>query len=145
MAEKQVRTCKKHGEMVHYWLVTKKTGRGRWRCRRCEGEAVLKRKQRVRRVLILEAGPNYFLGLDNPDDDQLGSVFSNDELKPELDVATLKYPWFSSIEYWFKTWPGTVPVASYLTVDPLTLIRCNTVPDWPSQIGCVRKMWVSET
>src|SRR5437667_3758940 len=50
-----------------------------------------------------------------------------------------------SIEYWFKTWPGTVPVASYLTLDPLTLIRCNTVPDWPSQIGCVRKMLVSET
>ena len=34
-----------------------------------------------KKVLILEAGPNYFLGLDNPDDTQLGSVFSNDELK----------------------------------------------------------------
>src|ERR1043166_7608886 len=34
-----------------------------------------------KKVLILEAGPNYFLGLDYPDDTQLGSVFSNDELK----------------------------------------------------------------
>src|SRR5258708_31743813 len=34
-----------------------------------------------KKVLILEAGPNYFLGLDNPDTSQLGSVFSNDELK----------------------------------------------------------------
>jgi hypothetical protein len=42
--------------MIHYWAVEKKTGRGRWRCRRCSGEAVLKRKQFVRRILILEAG-----------------------------------------------------------------------------------------
>ena len=34
-----------------------------------------------KKVLILEAGPNYFLGLDNPDPAQLSSVFSNDELK----------------------------------------------------------------
>ena len=32
-------------------------------------------------VLILEAGPNYLLGLDDHDSTQLGSVFSNDELK----------------------------------------------------------------
>jgi hypothetical protein len=42
--------------MVHYWAVDRSTGYGRWRCRRCSGEAVLKRKQRVRRVLVLEAG-----------------------------------------------------------------------------------------
>jgi hypothetical protein len=54
--EKQVRTCKKHGPQVHYWNVVKRTGYGRWRCRRCSGEAVLNRKQRVRRLLILEAG-----------------------------------------------------------------------------------------
>jgi len=34
-----------------------------------------------KKVLILEAGPNYLLGLDNPDSTQLGSLFSNDELK----------------------------------------------------------------
>ena len=33
------------------------------------------------KVLILEAGPNYFTGLDNPDTSQLTSVYSNDELK----------------------------------------------------------------
>jgi cytochrome c553 len=42
--------------MVHYWVVEKATGYGRWRCRRCSGEAVLKRKTFVRRLLILEAG-----------------------------------------------------------------------------------------
>jgi hypothetical protein len=54
--EKGLRVCKKHGEMVHYFAVDKRTGYGRWRCRRCSGEAVLKRKQWVRRVLILEGG-----------------------------------------------------------------------------------------
>ena len=34
-----------------------------------------------KKVLILEAGPNYFLGLDEPDPAKLGTVFSNDELK----------------------------------------------------------------
>jgi hypothetical protein len=53
---KEERDCRKHGRMVHYWAVDKRTGYGRWRCRRCSGEAVLKRKQWVRRVLILEGG-----------------------------------------------------------------------------------------
>jgi choline dehydrogenase-like flavoprotein len=34
-----------------------------------------------KKVLVLEAGPNYLVELDNPDATQLGSVFSNDELK----------------------------------------------------------------
>jgi gluconate 2-dehydrogenase alpha chain len=34
-----------------------------------------------KKVLILEAGPNYLLGLDAADSTKLGSVFSNDELK----------------------------------------------------------------
>src|SRR3954470_3832498 len=42
--------------MVHYWAVERGRGYGRWRCRRCSGEAVLKRKQWVRRLLVLEAG-----------------------------------------------------------------------------------------
>ena len=42
--------------MVHYRAVDKRTGYARWRCRRCSGEAVLKRKKLIRRLLILEAG-----------------------------------------------------------------------------------------
>jgi hypothetical protein len=53
---KAERGCRKHGRVIHYWAVDKWTGYGRWRCRRCSGEAVLKRKQWVRRLLILEAG-----------------------------------------------------------------------------------------
>ena len=33
------------------------------------------------KVLVLEAGSNYFEGLDNPDPSQMRSLFSNDELK----------------------------------------------------------------
>src|SRR5215212_11413020 len=54
--EQHERTCRKHGPMVHYRTVDQRTGYARWRCRRCSGEAVLKRKQWVRRLLILEAG-----------------------------------------------------------------------------------------
>lgn len=53
--EKAERLCQKHGLVVHYWNADK-NGSGRWRCRRCSGEAVLRRKQRIRRLLILEAG-----------------------------------------------------------------------------------------
>lgn len=42
--------------MLHYWAVERSTGYGRWRCRRCSGEAVLKRKQWIRRILIVEHG-----------------------------------------------------------------------------------------
>lgn len=54
--EKRERKCRRHGAVIHYWAVDRKTGYGRWRCRRCSGEAVLKRKRLVRRLLILEAG-----------------------------------------------------------------------------------------
>jgi hypothetical protein len=54
--EKQQRLCGKHGLMVHYLAVEKDTGYSRWRCRRCSGEAVLKRKQWIRRLLVLEGG-----------------------------------------------------------------------------------------
>src|ERR1051326_9812 len=37
--------------------------------------------QAGKKVLILEAGPNYFVGLDDPQPENLGTVFSNDELK----------------------------------------------------------------
>lgn len=37
--------------------------------------------QAGKKVLILEAGPNYFVGLDDPNPKNLSTVFSNDELK----------------------------------------------------------------
>src|SRR5580765_4864815 len=37
--------------------------------------------QAGKKVLILEAGPNYFVSLDDPNPKNLGTVFSNDELK----------------------------------------------------------------
>jgi choline dehydrogenase-like flavoprotein len=37
--------------------------------------------QAGKKVLILEAGPNYFVGLDDPDPKNVSTVFSNDELK----------------------------------------------------------------
>jgi hypothetical protein len=46
--EQQARMCRKHGPMVHYRVVDKRSGYARWRCRRCSGEAVLKRKQSIR-------------------------------------------------------------------------------------------------
>lgn len=54
--EKSTRDCGRHGAQTHYWAIEKGTGAGRWRCRRCLGEAVLRRKQKVRRTLVLEAG-----------------------------------------------------------------------------------------
>lgn len=53
--QENVRVCPRHGPIVHYRNVTK-SGYVRWRCRRCEGEAVTRRKQRVRQTLIEEAG-----------------------------------------------------------------------------------------
>jgi hypothetical protein len=54
--KKEERNCPRHGRVIHYWAVDNGTGYGRWRCRRCSGEAVLKRKTLIRRILILEAG-----------------------------------------------------------------------------------------
>ncbi len=50
-----VRICRHHGAQLHYRCV-QKTGYVRWRCRRCEGEKVTRRKQKVRRILVDEAG-----------------------------------------------------------------------------------------
>jgi hypothetical protein len=54
--EQSERECKRHGSMIHYWVVDKRDSRGRWRCRRCMGEHVLRRKKKIRRLLVLEAG-----------------------------------------------------------------------------------------
>jgi hypothetical protein len=50
--EENLRECQHHGLTVHY---LRPDNHG-WRCRRCIGEAVTRRKQRVRRILIEEAG-----------------------------------------------------------------------------------------
>jgi hypothetical protein len=50
-----LRVCARHGRHLHYRTVTK-AGYVRWRCRRCMGEAVTRRKQKVRRTLVDEAG-----------------------------------------------------------------------------------------
>jgi hypothetical protein len=50
-----LRVCAHHGLIVHY-RNERRDGSVYWRCRRCEGEAVTRRKQRVRRTLIEEAG-----------------------------------------------------------------------------------------
>jgi hypothetical protein len=47
--------CRRHGLVVHYRRAAG-DGRLRWRCRRCVGDAVRRRKQRVRQTLVAEAG-----------------------------------------------------------------------------------------
>src|SRR5207245_4830450 len=62
-----------------------------------------------------------------------------------FDVTTRKCPLYSSIENWFNTCPGTIPLASYLIVESVMLIRWIAVSPLPSQTGCVRKILVDET
>ena len=54
--QKEIRICNRHGPMVHYFAIERASGYSRWRCRRCSGEAVLKRKQLMRRILIAQGG-----------------------------------------------------------------------------------------
>ena len=51
----ELRTCPRHGltEFAHY---SAGAGTYRWRCKRCVGEAVTRRHQKLRRTLIAEAG-----------------------------------------------------------------------------------------
>ena len=49
--DSEVRTCRKHGEVLFH-----KYGTGRWRCKRCIGEAVTKRHHKVKRQLVEDAG-----------------------------------------------------------------------------------------
>ena len=49
-----MRVCKRHGHIFHYRFARR--GRHVWRCRRCVGEAVTRRKQKIRRILVAEAG-----------------------------------------------------------------------------------------
>jgi hypothetical protein len=51
----ELRECRRHGltEFAHY---SAGAGRYRWSCKRCVGEAVTRRKQKVKRILVQEAG-----------------------------------------------------------------------------------------
>jgi cytochrome c553 len=51
------RTCPRHGVVVHHRVKEPRVRAGfRWRCGRCNGEAVLRRKRKVKQVLVEEAG-----------------------------------------------------------------------------------------
>jgi hypothetical protein len=48
----ELRVCSRHGLVAfHYYKAS-----GRWRCKRCVGEAVTRRHRRVRALLLEEAG-----------------------------------------------------------------------------------------
>ena len=49
----EVRVCRRHGQAEFQRYGIKKP---RWRCKRCVGEAVTRRKQKLKRMLVEEAG-----------------------------------------------------------------------------------------
>jgi phage baseplate assembly protein W len=51
----ELRNCRNHGLTEFAFYSAGKEGR-RWRCKRCVGEAVTRRHQKVRKILITEAG-----------------------------------------------------------------------------------------
>jgi len=51
----EVRFCKHHGE-TEFALYSGGKPRRRWRCKRCVGEAVTRRLQKMKRILVEEAG-----------------------------------------------------------------------------------------
>ena len=53
--EVAVRTCKHHGD-VEFGHYASGPGRFRWMCKRCVAEAVTRRHQKVKRILVEEAG-----------------------------------------------------------------------------------------
>jgi hypothetical protein len=48
----ELRACRRHGLVEFH----RYTDGGRWRCKRCVGEAVTRRHQKVKRLLVAEAG-----------------------------------------------------------------------------------------
>jgi hypothetical protein len=50
-----MRTCPRHG-LAEFALYGKPGPHQRWRCKRCIGEAVTRRHQKVKRILVEEAG-----------------------------------------------------------------------------------------
>lgn len=51
----ELRRCKYHG-LTEFAYYSKGHGERHWRCRRCVGEWVLRRKQKIKRMLVDEAG-----------------------------------------------------------------------------------------
>ncbi len=51
----ELRACRKHGT-VEFHRYRAGQGTYRWRCRRCVGERVTRRHQKLRRILVEEAG-----------------------------------------------------------------------------------------
>jgi hypothetical protein len=51
----ELRQCRRHGLVVFHRYRAGKRGT-RWRCKRCVGEAVTRRLQKVKRILVAEAG-----------------------------------------------------------------------------------------
>jgi hypothetical protein len=52
----ELRECKRHG-MTEFAFYSRGPGQGRkWSCKRCVGEAVTRRKQKLKRILVDEAG-----------------------------------------------------------------------------------------
>jgi hypothetical protein len=52
----EVRHCERHGE-TEFANYSRGPGKGwRWACKRCVGEAVTRRKQKLKRILVDEAG-----------------------------------------------------------------------------------------
>jgi len=47
--------CPRHG-LIEFHLHSSGRGKARWRCKRCVGEAVTRRKQKLKQVLVAEAG-----------------------------------------------------------------------------------------
>jgi hypothetical protein len=55
LATREVRDCPRHGRVVFHRYKAGRDGY-RWRCKRCVGEAVTRRHQKVKRILVAEAG-----------------------------------------------------------------------------------------
>ena len=51
----ELRECKRHG-LTEFAYYARGGGRRRWSCKRCVGEAVTRRLQKVKRILVDEAG-----------------------------------------------------------------------------------------
>jgi hypothetical protein len=51
----ELRNCKHHG-LTEFAYYSAGNGRRRWRCKRCVGENVTRRKQQIKRTLVAEAG-----------------------------------------------------------------------------------------
>jgi hypothetical protein len=51
------RVCRKHGLVVHHRVIARRSAAGYvYRCKRCVGEAVWRRKQRIKQILVAENG-----------------------------------------------------------------------------------------